>query len=110
MNKIIISVLSIVMLAGALYATPSTTFWTPCTTYIQPFGVPHITYDNYFTGSGFFPADLGFYLLKRFRQRRALTCSHPGVIPFNLTQRQEFLKMPFLITSRRLILEYLESE
>lgn len=31
------------------YATPSTTYWTPNVMDVQPFLVPHITYDNYFT-------------------------------------------------------------
>jgi hypothetical protein len=31
-------------------ATPSTTFWAPSTTYVQPWLVPHVTYDTYFGG------------------------------------------------------------
>ncbi|MGD0595886.1 MAG: hypothetical protein ABSA64_05210, partial [Sedimentisphaerales bacterium] len=31
------------------YATPSTTYWTPCVMDVQPYGVWHITYDSYFT-------------------------------------------------------------
>ncbi len=34
--------------ALAAHATPSTTFWAPSTTAIQPFLTPHITYDTYF--------------------------------------------------------------
>jgi hypothetical protein len=34
--------------ATAASATPSTTFWAPYTTAIQPFLTPHITYDTYF--------------------------------------------------------------
>src|SRR5256885_8403368 len=34
--------------AAAARATPSTTFWAPSNTAIQPFLVPHITYDTYF--------------------------------------------------------------
>lgn len=47
------------------YATPSTTFWTPCTTDVQPYGVWHVTYDSYFTvgrkgdKAGDFPTDVG---------------------------------------------------
>lgn len=47
------------------YATPSTTYWTPCTTDVQPFGKWHITYDSYFTvgrkgtEKGDFPTDVG---------------------------------------------------
>jgi hypothetical protein len=39
--------------ASAAWATPSTTVWAPSTTYTQPFLVPHLTYDTYFTkGAG----------------------------------------------------------
>lgn len=47
------------------YATPSTTYWTPCVIDIQPFKVGHVTYDSYFTvgkkGShkGDLPTDIG---------------------------------------------------
>jgi len=34
--------------AGAAWATPSTTYWTPATSDIQPFGVWHFGVDNYF--------------------------------------------------------------
>jgi hypothetical protein len=33
-------------------ATPSTTFWTPETTYTQPYAVPHLTYDTYVAEKG----------------------------------------------------------
>jgi hypothetical protein len=48
-------------------ATPSTTYWTPMTVDIQPYGVWHTGVDNYFTvlrkagdGGGAFPTDVGF--------------------------------------------------
>ena len=46
------------------WATPSTTYWTPCTIDIQPAGVTHLGLDDYFTvGStqpvAQFPTDLG---------------------------------------------------
>jgi hypothetical protein len=44
--------------ATAVHATPSTTFWAPSTTAIQPFLVPHITYDTYFWG-GIVPGQAG---------------------------------------------------
>jgi hypothetical protein len=50
---------------SAAHATPSSTFWTPCTTDVQPFGTAHITYDTYFTvgrsgtKASAFPIDLG---------------------------------------------------
>jgi hypothetical protein len=40
-------------------ATPSTDFWTPATTYVQPFLVPHLTYDTYFGEKGAYPIDTG---------------------------------------------------
>ncbi|MCM8778544.1 MAG: hypothetical protein NC834_01990 [Candidatus Omnitrophica bacterium] len=47
------------------YATPSTTYWTPCTSDIQAYKRWHITYDSYFTvdkkgtEKGDFPTDVG---------------------------------------------------
>ncbi|HEX9049805.1 MAG TPA: hypothetical protein VF841_04665 [Anaeromyxobacter sp.] len=38
--------------AGAASATPSTTVWTPATTYTQPYLVPHLTYDTYVAEKG----------------------------------------------------------
>ena len=40
-------------------ATPSTTYWTPATTYVQPYLVPHLTYDTYFGETGAYPIDTG---------------------------------------------------
>jgi len=37
------------LLATSCFATPSTTYWTPSTSDIQPYGKWHITYDSYFT-------------------------------------------------------------
>jgi len=45
--------------AHAASATPSTTFWTPATTYTQPLGVPHLTYDTYFGEQGALQIDTG---------------------------------------------------
>lgn len=46
------------------YATPSTTYWTPAVSDIQPYGVLHIGIDNYFTMArkndrGSLPTDVG---------------------------------------------------
>jgi len=53
------------LLAGTACATPSTTFWTPATTDIQPCKTLHLGVDDYFTvfrkqrnGAGAFPTDL----------------------------------------------------
>src|SRR5437867_6144506 len=46
------SIIPIVFLSllveGTVFATPSTTYWTPATSDVQPFNVWHITYDSYF--------------------------------------------------------------
>jgi len=51
---------------GWVWATPSSTYWTPMTLDVQSYGVPHLGVDNYFTvfqdakdGGGQFPTDLG---------------------------------------------------
>jgi hypothetical protein len=60
-------------LASAAQATPSTTLWTPATTYVQPFGVPHITYDTYFNDKGGYPVDMGLEI---------------GILPFEKLQAE----------------------
>jgi hypothetical protein len=57
--------------AQAATATPSTTFWTPATTYTQPYLVPHITYDTYFGEPSAYPIDTGITI---------------GVLPFEKLQ------------------------
>lgn len=59
--------------AGAAWATPSTTFWTPATTYVQPFAIPHITYDTYFGENGGYPVDTGLTM---------------GILPFDKVQAE----------------------
>src|SRR5262245_3370014 len=66
--------------AGAAMATPSSTYWTPMTLDIQPFGVLHWGIDNYFTvfrkaedGAGDFPTDAGLTV---------------GVLPFEKLQME----------------------
>jgi hypothetical protein len=65
--------------AGGIGATPSTTYWTPMTPDIQPYGVLHVGVDDYFTvfreaddGAGDFPTDIGLTLgLLPFEKVRA---------------------------------------
>ena len=40
---------AIILSGGSAFATPSTTYWTPATGDIQPYGVWHLGIDNYFT-------------------------------------------------------------
>ncbi len=41
-------ILAVLACAGVALATPSTTYWTPCTIDIQPAGVTHLGIDDYF--------------------------------------------------------------
>ncbi len=61
MKKALKAIAAAAILASAhqALATPSTVFWTPATTYTQPFLVPHITYDTYFAELGAYPMDYG---------------------------------------------------
>ena len=52
MNKkrwIFVGLIGALMWSSMASATPSTTYWTPATMDIQPFGILHIGVDNYFT-------------------------------------------------------------
>lgn len=71
------SLFVLVFAAGVAHATPSTTYWTPMTPDIQPYGVLHIGVDNYFTvfrkGGSSFPTDAGLTM---------------GVLPFEKLQME----------------------
>jgi hypothetical protein len=54
-------------------ATASTVFWTPATTYVQPFLVPHFTYDTFFGERGSYPIFTGLTI---------------GVLPFEKLQAE----------------------
>ena len=80
--------LSIAGAATSAQATPSTTFYTVATPYIQPFAVPHFTYDSYLSGSAAFPADLGFTVgllpFKKFQAEAGFDLFYPGSNPFQI--------------------------
>jgi hypothetical protein len=59
--------------SSAAQATTSTTFWTPATTYTQPYLVPHLTMDTYFGERGDLPLTTGLTL---------------GVLPFEKLQAE----------------------
>lgn len=65
---VVTAVLAAAQLASA---TPSTVFWTPATTYTQPYLLPHLTYDTYFGEPGAYPIDTGVTM---------------GVLPFEKLQ------------------------
>jgi hypothetical protein len=61
MKKALEAVVVATLLAAAqgAWATPSTVFWTPATTYTQPYLVPHLTLDTYFNETNNLPIDGG---------------------------------------------------
>jgi hypothetical protein len=73
MKKALMAVVAAALLAatGTAGATTSTTFWTPATTYTQPFLVPHLTLDTYFGERGDAPLTTGLTM---------------GVLPFEKLQ------------------------
>jgi hypothetical protein len=68
-----VALVALLAAAPAAWATPSTTFWTPATTYTQPFAVPHLTYDTYFGEQGALQIDTGLTV---------------GVLPFEKVQAE----------------------
>jgi len=77
---IVMLLANLLFITGIAHATPSTTYWTPMTMDIQPYGVLHIGVDDYFTvfrkassGGGSFPTDLGLTM---------------GVLPFEKVQME----------------------
>ena len=79
LKKTAFSVLAVCCVAGTVRATPSTTYWTPATTDIQPYRTVHVGIDNYYTvfrkgaDKGSFPTDLGLTV---------------GVLPFEKLQAE----------------------
>ena len=73
MKKFLETLAAAAVLAAAhpAAATPSTTVWTPATTYTQPYLVPHLTYDTYVAEKGFLANTYGLTL---------------GVIPSDVVQ------------------------
>jgi hypothetical protein len=75
MKKALKAAALVALLAGAraAQATPSTVWWTPATAYVQPYLVPHVTYDTYFGEKGAFPIDTGLTM---------------GILPFDKVQAE----------------------
>jgi hypothetical protein len=69
----VLAACAIALTAQSAWATPSTVFWTPATTYVQPYLIPHITYDTYFNDKANYPMDLGLTM---------------GVLPFEKVQAE----------------------
>lgn len=66
--KKLIAVFALLLQLSLVEATPTTVFWTVCTTDVYATGTGHIDVDNYFTAfnkrwqGGYFPPDTGFTL------------------------------------------------
>jgi hypothetical protein len=84
MKKVVqaLALASLLAAAGAARATPSTTFWTPATTYVQPYLVPHLTYDTYFGETGAYPIDagltIGFLPFEKLQGELGFDLNYPG--------------------------------
>ncbi len=84
MNRIV----SLLLAAGALLvassasATPSTVFWTPATAYVQPYLVPHVTYDSYFAETGAYPIvtglEVGVLPFRKLQAEIGFDVAYPG--------------------------------
>ena len=75
MKKIVrvLAACAIALSAQSAWATPSTVFWTPATTYIQPFLMPHLGMDVYFNDKANYPINVGLTM---------------GVLPFEKIQAE----------------------
>lgn len=73
--------LSLAFLWAQAGATPSTTYWSPCTIDIQSYKVGHVTYDNYTTIAKKGPSKRG----EAFPNDLGLTF---GVLPFQKVQME----------------------
>ena len=69
----VLAACAIALSAQSAWATPSTLFWTPATTYVQPFLVPHLGMDVYFNDKANYPIDVGLTM---------------GVLPFEKIQAE----------------------
>jgi hypothetical protein len=91
------SLTALAVSTGAAMATSSSTFWTPMTLDIQPYGVLHWGVDNYFTafrkandGAGAFPTDAGLTVgllpFDKFQMEVGIDVLEPSDYPvfFNL--------------------------
>jgi hypothetical protein len=67
----LVAAVAVLATSSAAHATTSTTFWTPATTYVQPYLVPHLTMDTYFGERGDTPLTTGLTV---------------GVLPFQKLQ------------------------
>jgi hypothetical protein len=81
------AVITLLASATAAQATPSTTFWTPATTYVQPYLVPHITYDTYVGEQAAIQNDygltMGFLPFEKLQGEIGVDVFLPGIVNAN---------------------------
>ncbi len=69
-------------------ATSSTAFWTPATAYVQPYLVPHVTYDSYLGERAALQTDLGLTVgvlpFRKIQAEIGIDSLLPGVASGNL--------------------------
>src|SRR5207237_7783023 len=58
-RNLALSAAGIALVPTMAFATPSTTYWAPSTATCQAKGVPHVTYDTYYSKQGGYPIDTG---------------------------------------------------
>ncbi len=83
-----LAVVATLVAARSASATSSTTFWTPATTYVQPYAIPHITYDTYVAEKGGFQNDygltVGFLPFEKLQGEVGIDSFQPGLEKNNL--------------------------
>lgn len=83
-----IAVAAALATAPSAWATSSTTFWTPATTYVQPYLVPHITYDSYVSERGGLQNDygltIGFLPFEKLQGELGIDSFLPGLAKNNV--------------------------
>ena len=81
MRCFILFSMTLCVIFNYLYSTPSTVYWTPCTPYIQPYGVGHITYDIYVRNANAMPITMGFTIGVLPYEKVGMEIGYDGYMP-----------------------------
>lgn len=96
MNKKNVLVFSLVIFTFAfcildlVHASPSTVYWTPCTTFVQPFLKGHITYDTYFRTNNILPIDYGYTMGILPFKKVQMELGYDGFVPVTTPEEQHY--------------------
>jgi hypothetical protein len=78
-------------LAENSMASPSTTFWTPCTPYVQPYKVLHVTYDTYYARNSAYPITTGLTMgilpFEKIQAEVGYDTMYPGTYPLSFNAK-----------------------